>query len=133
MVTSRAVVGSSAMSSAGAGQGHGDHDALLHAAGHLVGVFGEAACGFGDADAVEGVRGDRGPGFWRHLVEEDGLDDLAADGENGVEGGHGFLEDHGDLAAADGLHVVFGELEEVLALEKDAAARSWAAGSGGGE
>ena len=37
MVTSSAVVGSSAMSSSGlAGERHGDHHALRHAARHLV-------------------------------------------------------------------------------------------------
>ena len=43
MVTSRAVVGSSAISSRLAGQRHGDHHALAHAAGQLVRIFASAA------------------------------------------------------------------------------------------
>ena len=40
IVTSRAVVGSSAMSSFGlAGQRHGDHDTLTHTAGQLMRIL----------------------------------------------------------------------------------------------
>ena len=43
MVTSSAVVGSSAISSCGrAGERHGDHDALAHAAGKLVRILVDA-------------------------------------------------------------------------------------------
>jgi hypothetical protein len=56
-VTSSAVVGSSAMSSAGSlSEGHGDHHALPHAAGELVRVVVEAPVGVGDAHAVEHQR-----------------------------------------------------------------------------
>ena len=59
IVTSSAVVGSSAISTVGlAGQRHGDHDALAHAAGHLVRIVGGAALGIGDADALQRVHGD---------------------------------------------------------------------------
>ena len=59
-------------------------------------------------------------------MEADGFDDLLADGEDGIEGGHRLLEDHGDVAAADRLHLFFGELEEVAALEEDLATEDFA-------
>ena len=58
MVTSSAVVGSSAMSSVGpAGERHGDHDALAHAAGELVRIVVAARrSGDGNADQVAAAR-----------------------------------------------------------------------------
>jgi hypothetical protein len=54
MVTSSAVVGSSAMSRRGlACQRHGDHDALLHAARELEGVLAQALRRSGNADRFE--------------------------------------------------------------------------------
>ena len=40
--------------------------------------------------------------------------------EDGVEGGHGFLEDHGDIVAANFTHGGFAEFEHVLASEENA-------------
>ena len=58
MVTSSAVVGSSARISAGrAHQRHGDHHALAQAAGELVGILLEPARRGRDADAIEQVDG----------------------------------------------------------------------------
>ena len=52
MVTSSAVVGSSAMQQRGRyGDGHGDHHALAHAAAELVRISVRRALGVGDADA----------------------------------------------------------------------------------
>ena len=54
MVTSSAVVGSSAISTCGLqAERHGDHDALAHAAGELVRILVEPAPGIGDAHQVE--------------------------------------------------------------------------------
>ena len=54
MVTSSAVVGSSAISSRGiAGQRHRDHDALAHAAGELVRIFVDAPLRRGDVHAAQ--------------------------------------------------------------------------------
>ena len=41
--------------------------------------------------------------------------DLAADGHDGIEGGHGFLEDHGEVFAAVAAHGVVREGEQVFA------------------
>ena len=60
MVTSSAVVGSSAISSSRlARQGHGDQHALAHAARHLVRVLLDALARVGDADQVEQLDGPR--------------------------------------------------------------------------
>ena len=57
MVTSSAVVGSSAISSSGLhGQRHGDHHALAHAAGELVRVLVDAALGLGDLHQLAASR-----------------------------------------------------------------------------
>ncbi len=58
MVTSSAVVGSSAMMQLGvAGQRHGDHHALAHAAGQLVRVLLQPPLRLGDADQAEQLDG----------------------------------------------------------------------------
>ena len=36
------------------------------------------------------------------MMQQDGLDDLIADGVNRTEGGHRLLRDQGDLGAANG-------------------------------
>ena len=58
MVTSRAVVGSSASSSLGLQRERdGDHHALAHAAGELVRVVLDAAGRLGDADQLQELDG----------------------------------------------------------------------------
>lgn len=96
-------------------EGHGDHDALLHAAGEFVGIGAEAFFGFGDADFAE-------PGddlgvlvFDVGSMEGKGLGDLRADSEDGVEGGSGFLEDVGDVASAHAAELAFVEVQDVVA------------------
>ena len=54
------------------------------------------------------------------LVEDHRLLDLSADGLEGVEGGHGVLEDHGDLPAPDGEPLLFrGVSGQVLSAVED--------------
>ncbi len=108
----------------------GDEDALALAAGELVGVVAEAGFGGGQADLVHGgedAAADFGAGG-AGMVGEEGFGDLVADAHDRVEGGHGFLEDHADGAAAEPAHGGFGEREDGLAFEQDAAGD---AGSGG--
>ncbi len=95
-----------------AGKGHGDHDPLTQPAAELVGIGIEALGGGADADTVERFDGQlAGLGGAEVLVELDGFDDLIADGKDGVEAGHGLLEDHGDFVAADFAHLSLGEFE----------------------
>ena len=63
-------------------------------------------------------------------VQFQGFGELAADGEDGVQRGHRLLEDHGDAVAADGAHFLFGDLQEVFAVEIDFAADDDAGGIG---
>ena len=106
-----------------AGEGHGDHHPLAHAARELVGIVVDAGLGLGDAHHLHQLDGAAGGGGAVHLqVQLQALGDLAADGEDGVEGGHGLLEDHGDAVAADTADLFLVGLEQVLALEEDLAA-----------
>ena len=45
------------------------------------------------------------------------LADLVADGEARIEGGHRFLEDHGEPVAAQILHLPLGQCAELAPLE----------------
>ena len=95
-VTSSAVVGSSAISSARpAGQRHGDHYPLAHAAGQLKRIAVELAGRFGDAHALQqAARLRAGGGAAEPLVQLDRLGDLLADAQHRVQAGHRLLEDH---------------------------------------
>ena len=62
------------------------------------------------------------------MVGLDSFGDLGADGHDRVEGGHGLLEDHGDLAAAMVAHGFGREIEEILAVETDLAGDSGGVG-----
>jgi hypothetical protein len=78
-----------------AGDGHGDHHALVHAARELMRKGREAAGRLGDPDLIEQLDG---PVAARPAVEghvrAQRLLDLKADGETGVQRGHRLLEDH---------------------------------------
>src|SRR5262249_17393614 len=55
------------------------------------------------------------------LVQPKRFRDLLAAGEDGVQGGHGFLEHHGDLFAPDLAHAVGGKVYEIRAVVADLA------------
>ena len=103
MVTSSAVVGSSARSSSGSRRDrHRDHHALPHAAAELVRIEGKPLPRRGDAD----MRQEFDRALARRRAVEPGLDaerlgDLVADGEHRIEAGRRVLEDHRDFAAAN--------------------------------
>ena len=104
-------------------QCHGDHHALAHAAGELVGVGMDALFGIGDADLGEGVDGAGECGFSAELlVEFERLGELVADAHEGVERGHRILEDHRDALAADFQEFLLGSFEEIGAGEHGGAA-----------
>ena len=108
------------------------HDALAHAAAELVGVGAGALGGVGDADEVQQLHhAGFGGAAADLLVGTDAVVDLAADGDGGVEGGQGVLEDHADVAAAEAVQGGLAQTGEVRAVEQDSAAAD--AGAGGKE
>ena len=119
MVTSRAVVGSSAISSAGsAGQRHGDHHPLAHArrtagAGRRPGAARAAGCPRPCQELATACL--PRPAWPRPWCRRMASIDLVADRVHRVERGHGLLEDHRHLAAAQVQHGPLGGGEDVLA------------------
>ncbi len=102
------------------GDGHGDHRALAHTAGELVGERVHPALGVGDADHVEEVDGPfAGDLLVQRLMGLDGLDDLVADGVDGGQRGQRVLEDHADVLAADLRHGGVAEAEQFAPGELD--------------
>jgi hypothetical protein len=97
-------------------EGHTDEDALALATGELVGAVVEAAFGVWKGDFFHGGYDPCFEGVARlsGMMGEVGFGDLGAYLHDGVEGGHGFLEDHGDRASAVAAHAFFGEGEEVF-------------------
>ena len=86
-----------------AGERHGDHGALAHAAGELEGVAVDRALRIGDLDLPQQVDGARAGRLLAHApVQPQHLDDLVADGVHRRERRHRLLEDHRDLVAAHG-------------------------------
>ena len=101
-----------------AGQRHGDHDALAHPAAQVVGVVRHPSLGRGDSHELQQLDAPAPDVAPLHaLVEPDGLADLAADRKHRIERGHGFLENHGDVAAPDLAHLRARDLQQVLPLE----------------
>ena len=99
------------------GKGHGDHDALLHSSAELVGIIVEAFLGIGDANEVE-VFDDFGVDIFDiWSVEVEGLGDLAADSEDGIERGGRFLKDVGDFGASNGTEGPGGHFQNIIAVE----------------
>ena len=106
-----------------AGERHGDHDALAHAARQLVRILLQPALGLGDAHG--GQRLDRrgaGRGRADVAVRADRLGELAADRQDRVQRRHRLLKDHGDVAAAHPAHGGFGKRRELAPVEADRAA-----------
>ena len=124
MVTSSAVVGSSAMSSFGShDQRHGDHDALAQPARELVGILVEPLGRTGHVD--------QGQDFERTLpglclghvaVQQDAFGDLLADGHGGIERRHRVLGDERHLVPPDLAHLLLVERGQVPAEQRDAPA-----------
>ena len=88
-----------------AGQRHGDHHPLPHAAGQLVRIAIHHRAGLGNAHELQqaqclGARGRRA----RPLVQPDRFRDLITGGEHRVERRHGLLEDHRHVRATHRAH-----------------------------
>ncbi len=106
-----------------AGEGDADHRPLAHAAGEFVRIRVVLARRVGEADLVEDFDGGRpGGASAEALVEAQALGDLVADAHDRVEMAGGILEDHADLAAANGEHLGGAGLDEIAAGEEDRAA-----------
>ena len=112
-----------------AGKRHGDHGALAQAARELPGIGVDALFRHRDADVAEQADRDvarLAPGELARAgpavaVQQDGLDDLVAHRVHRAEGGHRFLRDQRDLAAADVAHRraarrQLGEVDHLAAL-----------------
>ena len=83
------------------GEAHGQHHALAHAAGELMGKRIHGAVGRGHAHATQQV--DRAAACGRRreaAVRRHRLDELSGNAQHRVQRRHGVLEHHGDLAAA---------------------------------
>src|SRR5262249_53032736 len=105
-----------------AGQRHGDHHALAHAARELMRIFLHASLGVGDVHDLQHLDGlVHGVPSAQPLVQPDRLGDLLADGEHGIQRGHRLLEDHRDLFAADLAHLRRREIEQVAPVVEDLA------------
>src|SRR5215217_3071841 len=86
----------------------------------LVGATG----GLGDADEFEHLDGAlMGLLLAELFVLDHHFGDLGADGVNRVEAGHRLLEDHADIVAANGAHLLLRKGHEILAAQADPAAR----------
>jgi len=98
---------------------HRDHDSLPHSARELVGVVADALAGIRDADLLEHLHG---PALYRSplapLRTVCGLDvdELRPDRERGVEARERVLEDHRELAAPQGTHLLLAQADEVSTL-----------------
>src|SRR5712691_11288274 len=105
------------------GQRDRPHDALAHAAAHLMRVVAHPPLGRGDADGVQelphALAQRAAP---QVLVEERGLRHLPPDREERVQRRHRVLEDHGDLSAPDPAQLALALARQILALEDDAPA-----------
>src|SRR5262249_39239926 len=85
-----------------AGQGHGDHHALAHAARELVWKIFDAQVSLGDAHTSQDLDGfGAGLGLAHAAVLLERLHELIADTQHGVERGHRVLENHGNFVATD--------------------------------
>ena len=106
-----------------AGQGHGDHGALQHAAGELERILPGALVRLVDARHGQQLRGPRPRLAAAHAaVYLQRLRDLIAHPHGGVQGGHRVLEDHAHLGAAHVLAVDHRAFEEIVPVEARRAA-----------
>jgi len=97
--------------------GHRDHNALSHPAGKLVGIIAGTGRRFRDGDVVHGIDGAL-PSFTprNYMVGKNSFGDLVSHAHDGVECGHGLLEDHGHERAAELAHGIVVERSEIARL-----------------
>src|SRR5690606_28195558 len=104
-----------------AGDRYRAHHALLHAAADLVRIVLDPALGGGHPHVLEAR--DRPPyerlAVLAGVLIADRLDQLIADGEDGIERSLRILQDHRDAPAADLAHLLLALPEQLLTLEPD--------------
>ncbi|KWV86814.1 hypothetical protein PFLmoz3_03551 [Pseudomonas fluorescens] len=106
-----------------AAQGHGDHGALAHASGKLMGVIVDSRLGVGNPDLTQYLDRLQARVFFRRaLVQADALGDLLTDAHQRVQVAAGVLEDHAQLPAAHGTHAGIIQCQQVLAGQLHSAA-----------
>lgn len=103
-----------------AGQGHGDHDALLHAPTELVRIIPSTSFGCGDAHALQQPN-DFNRGGTSRGVEAEGFEHLGSDPQDRIERGAGFLEDVADDSASDGSEFGRRHRQNIPALQQNLA------------
>ena len=102
------------------GQGPGDADALLLAAGELVGIASRVLGA--EAHDAQQLADHLGPLLGAHIgVDNQGLLDQLGDTHPGVQTARRILEDHLHVLA-QGTHLVLADFGDLLALEPDLAA-----------
>ena len=69
-------------------------------------------------------------GLRHRQMNDQRLHDLEADRQHRIERAHRLLENHRDIAAADGAHFIGRQLQQIAALKHDAAADDAAGGFG---
>jgi hypothetical protein len=107
-----------------AGERHGDHHALAHAARQLMRKGGEAALGIGNADEIEQLHRARLALRAVHAeMRLQRLADLEADREARVEARHRLLKDHRHVFADDGLALGGRDRRQIAPVELHAVGR----------
>ncbi|MNV56998.1 hypothetical protein D3C71_1493080 [compost metagenome] len=98
-----------------AGNGHGDHHALVHAARHLVRVVVQARTGGRDTNLLQQLGGAFACTGLVHLqVQAQHFHQLKADGEARVQAGRRVLENHGHVLAHQGAALGVGQAQQVV-------------------
>ena len=104
------------------GECHGNHDPLTHAAGKLVRILFDPPFRLVDSDKRQKLNHSCLPGhriqirvLFQRLVQ------LILYRKQRVLGGHGVLEDHGDLISPKLLQLLFIHFQNVFSVEKDLA------------
>ena len=103
-----------------AGKGDGDHHALAHPSGELMGILTIPLLAIAYAHLFQDIDGFLLRLFpCQVLMFHEALGNLVPDPDRRVEGCHRVLKDHADVTTAYGLHLLLGLLREILPEERD--------------